>query len=136
MAKPRKGGALKSVPTKRARPAAKRSKPVPRTKVPIPEISIPIDVERPLSPDELSMERDRIYARMVSIPNVISRPSPADFVAFEVADPTLVHRRLVAAGIPSDTIQKYPKIPNGLRVIVRSAKRNEAFLRALEVAVK
>jgi histidinol-phosphate/aromatic aminotransferase/cobyric acid decarboxylase-like protein len=82
------------------------------------------------------MERDRIYARLTSIPNVISRPSPADYVVFEVADPNLVHRRLVGLGIPSDTVQKYPKIPNGMRVFVRSAKRNEAFLRALELAAK
>jgi hypothetical protein len=160
MAKTRKEGALKSAPARRSRPAKAAQRPrsttktkstprtsakglprtaasaLPRTTVPLPEITAPIDFERPLTPDELSMERDRIYARMVSIQNVISRPSPADFVVFEVGDPQLVHRRLVAAGIPADTVQKYPKIPNGMRVMVRSAKRNEAFLRALEVAVK
>ncbi len=93
-------------------------------------------LDRPLSPEELSMERDRIYARLTSVQNVTSRPSPSDYVVFEVADPDLVLRRLLSQGIPVDMVQKYPKIPNGMRVFVRTARRNEAFIRAIELAVK
>ncbi|MBL8692921.1 MAG: hypothetical protein JNJ88_02375 [Planctomycetes bacterium] len=106
-------------------------KPVER-----PERVIPEPEERPMSPEELSAERDRIYARLTAIPNVISRPSPADYVVFEVADPEATYRKLVSLGVPSENIQKYPKLPNGMRVFVKSARRNEAFIRALELATK
>lgn len=106
-------------------------KPVER-----PERVIPEPEERPMSPEELSAERDRIYARLTAIPNVISRPSPADYVVFEVADPDATYRKLVSLGVPSENIQKYPKLPNGMRVFVKSARRNEAFIRALELATK
>jgi len=106
-------------------------KPVER-----PERVIPEPEERPMSPEELSAERDRIYARLTAIPNVISRPSPADYVVFEVADPEATYRKLVSLGVPAENIQKYPKLPNGMRVFVKSARRNEAFIRALELATK
>lgn len=123
-------------PPKRSGSAAKGivrpSLPAP----PIPKILPSTGADRSLSPEEMQMERDRIYARLTSINNVIARPSPADYVVFEVADPTLVHKKLVALGIPPDVVQKYPKIPNGMRVFVRNARRNEEFIRALEQAAK
>jgi len=91
---------------------------------------------RSMSPEELQMERDRIYARLTSIPNVTSRPSPSDYVVFEVPDPSTVIKKLIAIGIPAEVVQKYPKIQNGLRVFVRSARQNEEFLRALEQSVR
>lgn len=117
------------------RPKAAKSAPVRVAVAPV-ERTLPPPVERPLSAEELMMERDRIYARLVGIPNVISRPSPADYVVFEVADPNVVHRKLIALGMSPDVVQKHPKIPNGMRVFVRSSKMNEAFLRALEAATK
>lgn len=107
-----------------------------RVEIPPPEMPRPAGLGRPLAPEELQMERDRIYARLTSIPNVTSRPSPSDYVVFEVNDPTNVHKKLVALGVPMDVVQKYPKLPNGLRVFVRTAKMNEEFLRALEQAVR
>lgn len=120
--------------------------PAPRPTLPVkPESSaksvpaVPtrhLGADRTLSPEELQAERDRIYSRLTSIPNVTTRPSPADHVVFEVADPAAVHRKLVQLGIPSDVVQKYPKVPNGMRVFVRTARRNEEFIRALEQATK
>jgi hypothetical protein len=104
--------------------------------IPIPEAPKPAGADKYLSPEELQMERDRIYARLTSINNVIARPSPSDYVVFEVVDPNVVHKKLVALGIPPEVVQKYPKVQNGLRVFVRSARKNEEFLRALEQAAK
>src|SRR5262245_1866182 len=106
-------------------PLAKARSPLPKTQTPPPEVAKPKDGARALTPEELLMERDRIYARLTSIPNVISRPSPADYVVFEVADPNVAHKKLVALGVPADVVQKYPKVTNGMRVFVRSARQNE-----------
>lgn len=115
----------------------KRVKKAPeRIEIPPPEMPRPAGLGRPLAPEELQMERDRIYARLTSIPNVTSRPSPSDYVVFEVNDPANVHKKLIALGVPMDVVQKYPKLPNGMRVFVRTAKMNEEFLRALEQAVR
>lgn len=116
-------------------PSALRRAPAAAVLPPV-EVARPVPIERILSPEELQAERDRIYARLTSINNVIARPSPSDYVVFEVQDPNVVHRKLVALGIPAEVVQKYPKIPNGMRVFVRSARRNEEFLRALEQAAK
>jgi hypothetical protein len=112
------------------------AKEPPRVAIPPIEPTRAPIAERYLSPEELQMERDRIYARLTSIANVIARPSPADYVVFEVVDPNVVHKRLVLLGIPPEVVQKYPKIQNGMRVFVRSARKNEEFLRALEQAAK
>lgn len=108
----------------------------PLVEVPPPESFRPPEAGRPLSPDELQMERERIYARLTSIPNVVSRPSPSDYVIFEVPDRTAVQKKLVAHGVPAEIVRFDPKIPNALRVFVRVAKKNEEFLRALEQAAR
>lgn len=123
-------------PVPKVRTPRKPKKAPERVEIPPPEMPRPTGLIRPLSPEELQMERDRIYARLTSIPNVTSRPSPSDYVVFEVGDPVAVHKKLVALGIPADVVQKYPKLPNGMRVFVRTAKMNEEFLRALEQAAK
>jgi histidinol-phosphate/aromatic aminotransferase/cobyric acid decarboxylase-like protein len=131
--KPKPVGASKAVESTKPRKVVNAP---PRAIVPPIEAVKPAPVERYLSPEELQMERDRIYARLTSIANVIARPSPADYVVFEVVDPNVVHKKLVALGIPPEVAQKYPKIQNGMRVFVRSARKNEEFLRALEQAAK
>jgi len=114
---------------------ATKPKRPPRKKVESAEALVSA-FARSMSPEELQMERDRIYARLTSIPNVTSRPSPSDYVVFEVPDPSTVIKKLIAIGIPAEVVQKYPKIQNGLRVFVRSARQNEEFLRALEQSVR
>ncbi|MFN0207988.1 MAG: hypothetical protein ACKVS6_16910 [Planctomycetota bacterium] len=126
-ADPSAHAAVPAVATKPKRP--------PRKKVESAEALVSA-FARSMSPDELQMERDRIYARLTSIPNVTSRPSPSDYVVFEVPDPTTVIKKLIAIGIPAEVVQKYPKIQNGLRVFVRSARQNEEFLRALEQSAR
>jgi histidinol-phosphate/aromatic aminotransferase/cobyric acid decarboxylase-like protein len=127
-----------SAPEAQANPvqaAAVKPKRPPRKKPESAE-ALATAFARFMSPEELQMERDRIYARLTSIPNVVSRPSPSDYVVFEVGDPSLVLKKLASLGVPADVVQKYPKIQNGLRVFVRSAKQNEEFLRALEQAAR
>jgi histidinol-phosphate aminotransferase len=86
--------------------------------------------------EHIIQERERVLARMSSIPGVVPRPSMANFVLFEVLEHEKVYRRLHRRGITVRDVSGYDELKSSLRVTIGTPEENEAFLNALAEAVK
>lgn len=86
--------------------------------------------------EHIIQERERVLARMSSIPGVVPRPSMANFVLFEVVEHEKVYRRLHRRGITVRDVSGYDELKSSLRVTIGTPEENEAFLNALVEAVK
>ncbi|MBU0590680.1 histidinol-phosphate transaminase [Candidatus Micrarchaeota archaeon] len=82
---------------------------------------------------EIKKERKRLISLMKSVVELL--PSDCNFITFKVANPNLVFAKLLKNGILVRNISKYPKLENYLRVNVGTRQENNAFLKALKIAV-
>jgi histidinol-phosphate aminotransferase len=82
-------------------------------------------------------ERERLLARLASLPGVCAWPSRANFFLLEllVADPKAVFAALLRRGVLVRDVTSYPMLSRCLRVSVGSEEENEAFLHALGTAL-
>ncbi|MBL8898893.1 MAG: histidinol-phosphate transaminase [Planctomycetes bacterium] len=86
--------------------------------------------------EQIIQERERVLARMSTIPGVVPRPSMSNFVLFEVLEHEKVYRRLHRLGITVRDVSGYDELKSSLRVTIGTPEENEAFLNALAEAVK
>ena len=76
-------------------------------------------------------ERERVRNVLREIDGVCVRPSHANFMLIEVADPKTVFVGLVARGVLVRDVTGYPMLSNALRVNVGTVEENDQFLHAL-----
>jgi histidinol-phosphate/aromatic aminotransferase/cobyric acid decarboxylase-like protein len=86
----------------------------------------------------LVVERERMRARLGSLPGLRVYPSRANFVLVELldADPRAVFEALYGQGILVRDVTSYPRLSRCLRVSVGSEAENETFLQALPAALR
>jgi histidinol-phosphate aminotransferase len=82
-------------------------------------------------------ERGRLFAALSEIEGVSVFPSGANFLLFRVhGDGRAVWKALVARGVLVRDFSRWPRLDECLRVTVGTAAENDAFLTALQGALR
>ncbi len=81
----------------------------------------------------ITVERERVFAAMRSIPQITVFPTKANFVTFRTKKP--LFDALLARGILVRDVSGYPRLQACLRVSIGTAEQNDAFLAALKEIV-
>jgi len=79
-------------------------------------------------------ERGRLFRELFRIKGITPYPSEANFILFRVAEPDRVYGNLLKRGV---LVRNMKGVVDGcLRVTVGTPGENEAFLKAIRIAVK
>lgn len=105
--------------------------PAPSVAAALSALADPAWLERNVS--YLRQAREALAAALAARPGVLRvLPSQANFLAFAVQAPALIHARLAAAGVLARDVSGQPGMAGFLRVSIGRPEENAAFLAALD----